>query len=411
MPSTAALGLRRMLPRDPRQPHRVASTLELFFDLTFVVAVSVAAEELAHVEPGELGSGVVRYALVFFAIWWAWVNFTWFASAFDPDDWLYRVLTITQMGGVLVLAAGVQRGFEAEDFRLMVTGYVIMRVAMIAQWLRAARNRGYRGVAMRYAAGIGAAQVLWLLWLGVPRPLALIGFAVLALLEVAIPAWAERAHSTPFHLHHVGERYGLFTLIVLGEGLLAVTNTLIGAQHEVERASELVVLGVTALVLIAGMWWIYFAREPHVGMTSVRSTFTFGYLHLLVFASAAALASGLELGLRASEGRLELPAAAVRAASTVPVAVFLLATWSVVLRFSVRPATNRLLPLAAVLIAGAAVLPAGVQVAAVLVVGVVVLLEVDSRRHSSEGPDARRASAARSAADVPSPHTDRGGQG
>ncbi|MEH3033517.1 MAG: low temperature requirement protein A, partial [Aeromicrobium erythreum] len=94
--------LHPMQARDPEEPGRTASTLELFFDLVFVVAVSIAAVSLHHeLTEGHVVHGVVAFASVFFAIWWAWMNFTWFATSFDTDDWLYRVLTFLQMGGVL----------------------------------------------------------------------------------------------------------------------------------------------------------------------------------------------------------------------------------------------------------------------------------------------------------------------
>jgi low temperature requirement protein LtrA len=95
-----------MLRRDTAERHRASTPLELLFDLTFVVAVSQAAQGLAHkVEEGHLGSGVEAYLMVFFGIWWAWMNFSWFASAYDTDDVPYRLLTLLQMAGVLVLAA------------------------------------------------------------------------------------------------------------------------------------------------------------------------------------------------------------------------------------------------------------------------------------------------------------------
>ena len=96
-------GLMRMSSRDPHEQHRVASSLEIFFDLVFVIAVSQASQNLHHgVVEGHAAATVLAYAMIFFAIWWAWMNFTCFASAFDSDDWLYRVMTIVQMGGVLV---------------------------------------------------------------------------------------------------------------------------------------------------------------------------------------------------------------------------------------------------------------------------------------------------------------------
>src|SRR5262245_49251869 len=100
--------LTTMRARDPLEGHRAATPLELLFDLTFVVAIAAVVPEFAHtiVEDHPV-QGLVGYLFAFFAIWWAWMNFTWFASAFDCDDALYRVLTMVQMAGVLVLAAGV----------------------------------------------------------------------------------------------------------------------------------------------------------------------------------------------------------------------------------------------------------------------------------------------------------------
>src|SRR3954469_21069867 len=97
-----------MVARATDEENRAWAPLELLFDLTFVVAVAQAAAELAqHVATGEVATGVGGYLMVCFAIWWAWMNFTWFASAYDTDDVPYRLLTLLQMSGVLVLAAGV----------------------------------------------------------------------------------------------------------------------------------------------------------------------------------------------------------------------------------------------------------------------------------------------------------------
>ncbi|SFG45456.1 low temperature requirement A protein (LtrA) [Streptomyces mirabilis] len=146
--------LRRLTARDRGEVHRSATQLELFFDLCFVVAIAQAGIELVHaVAEGHAGEGILYYALVFFAIWWAWMNFTWFASAYDNDDVLFRVVTLIQIAGVLVLAAGVSRAFEDHEYRAGVVGYVIMRLASVSQWLRVARSSQgrERRVALRYA--------------------------------------------------------------------------------------------------------------------------------------------------------------------------------------------------------------------------------------------------------------------
>src|ERR1041385_5473211 len=128
-----------MTGRDPGQEHRAATPLELFFDLTFVVAVAQWASGLHHgLVEGHARDVLVGFPLVFFGIWWAWMNFTWFASAYDTDDAIYRLATLVQLSGALVLAAGVPRALTDHDFGVATLGYVIMRLALVAQWLRAA---------------------------------------------------------------------------------------------------------------------------------------------------------------------------------------------------------------------------------------------------------------------------------
>src|SRR5699024_4196600 len=105
-----------MRPRDPAESGRGASSLELFFDLVCVIAVSTAATTLHEtVTAGRLGEGLATYLMILFAIWWAWMNFTWFATSCDTVGSLYRVLTIVPMGGVLILAAGIAPAFSDKD--------------------------------------------------------------------------------------------------------------------------------------------------------------------------------------------------------------------------------------------------------------------------------------------------------
>ena len=103
-----------MRARSPHEPHRVATPLELLFDLVFVVAVAQAASGLHHAIAGAHAlEGLMGYLLVFFAIWWAWMNFTWFASAYDCDDVPYRLAVFVQVAGALIFASGVPAMFES----------------------------------------------------------------------------------------------------------------------------------------------------------------------------------------------------------------------------------------------------------------------------------------------------------
>ena len=163
-----------------------ATPLELLFDLVFVVAISEAASGLHHaIAENHAGDGLLGYAMVFFAIWWAWMNFTWFASAYDTDDLPYRLAVFVQITGALILAgghAGHVRDADSEP-RGRLAGYVVMRLAMVVQWLRASNADPDRRVtARRYAAGIVVVQACWIGPLFAPRfwPVAFPSFVALA---------------------------------------------------------------------------------------------------------------------------------------------------------------------------------------------------------------------------------------
>jgi low temperature requirement protein LtrA len=378
-----------MVPRDAAQAHRPASSLELFFDLVFVVAVSTASAQLHHaLSAGDVGHGVVAYAMLFFAIWWAWMNFSWFATAFDTDDWLYRVTTIVQMSGVLILAAGIPNAFEHGEFGVVVVGYVVMRVAMVSQWLRASRSAGrLRSATRRYAFGIAAVQILWVLFLLVPAgPLQLVAFAVCMLLEVSIPVFAEHREQTPWHPHHITERYGLFTLIVLGESLLASSRAIIEALHESESFAPFLSISVLTLVVTASLWWIYFWPPHHRALGSFASSLRYGYTHYFVFAAAAAFSAGVEVEIDVLTGHSELSARAASFTITIPIAVFLVGVWLVALRRSADRVVNIVVPAGAALVLLDPLLPVPVALTALIVAAIVVVLVLRPPRGDPSGP-------------------------
>jgi low temperature requirement protein LtrA len=366
--------------RDVAEEHRAATPLELLYDLCFVVAIARAASLLHHaVSHGDAGSAVVSYVLVFFAVWWAWMNFTWFASAYDNDDVLYRVLVFVQMAGVLVLAAGVPRAFEHRDFDIVFVGYVVMRVGLVALWLRAAHHDpAGRTIARRYAAGVSLATVGWL---GV----ALIGwpvwaFVVMGVVELIVPAWSERggATHTPWHPEHIAERYGLFTIIVLGETILSSSVAFQAVVDDRTGDATAVLTAVGALLTVFSMWWIYFAKPAGPRLLSNRLAFPWGYGHYVVFASAAAVGAGVAVVLDDVTGRSHIGSTAASAAFTIPVILYLVAvTFIHTLLYGVRRdhLTAMLAAIALVGVAtftGQAVLVTGIVLAALVAVLVMV---------------------------------------
>jgi low temperature requirement protein LtrA len=349
-----------MTGRSPEEAHRVATPLELFFDLVFVIALARAAEVLHHaVADGHAAAGVQLFAMSFFAIWWAWMNFTWFASAYDCDDVPYRLLAFVQMTGALVLSAGVGEAFAAGDFRIAFAGYLIMRLAMVGQWLRAARqDPGHRRTALRYAVGIVVVQAAWAMMFLVPpeqRPLAFLGFAVA---EMAVPAWAERSGRTTWHPHHIAERYGLFTIIVLGESVLAASMAIqaITSTDGLSVPLARVILG--GLLTIFAMWWLYFdgAFAGHLN-GGYRGAFIFGYGHFVVLGTAAMVGPGLAVLADQAAQHAGISRTGAGLALGIPAALFLCSLWVMHWLNDEQGPTRWWAPIAALLVLGAAMSP------------------------------------------------------
>ena len=356
-----------MTARRRNEGGRVSTPLELLFDLCFVVAVAQGAAGLDHaIVANHVASGVVQYLMVFFAIWWAWMNFTWFASAYDNDDVPYRLTVLVQIAGSLVMAAGIPRWFDGGGNAVIVIGYVIMRLAMVTQWIRAARSDPpRRRTDLRYAVGVSVVQLYWLLLLWAPEGFTAVGFATAVVAELAVPV--------------IAERYGLFTVIVLGESVTAATLAFQGALDDTDSAT-LIGLAVAGIVILFCLWWVYFDHEDHPRLDSARSSFIWGYGHYFVFAAAAAVGAGLVVAVLYQRELAEgISQTLASTATTVPVAIYLVA----VAALRAHPGRPRIIAWAvngaAVLVVATSFLPASLYVTAVLLSALVVVLIVSTR--------------------------------
>lgn len=332
---------RKPLARDANETHRAATPLELLYDLVFVVAIAQAAASLHHaISADHALEAIPGYIMVFFAIWWAWMGFTWFASAFDSDDPPYRLKVMLQMGGLLALAAGVPAAFEEQNYLLVTIGYSIMRVGLLAQWGRVyLRHPEFRATAGRYFVGVLGCQLGWISLLALPHESWMYGWMVLAPLELAVPYWAERQRMTPWHSHHMAERYGLLTIIVIGESVLAGTLAVEAALDGGYWGGPLMQVIVGAPVLFFMMWWLYFARPHHVLLGGRKAAFWWGYMHYLVYAAAAAAGAGLTAEIDLVTGYAKASGLSVGYALVVPLVLYLLGLWLVQYRHACKSVT------------------------------------------------------------------------
>jgi low temperature requirement protein LtrA len=368
-----------MSGRDPGEAHRASTPLELLFDLTFVVAVARAGIELRDaLAQGHAGHALAGYAAVFFGVWWAWMNFAWFASAYDTDDVPYRLLTLLQMAGVLVFAAGIPAAFEHFDFATAVVGYVIMRLALVAQWLRAAHGHPEgRAGSLRYAAGITVVQLCWIGWLFLPASARPAGFVVLVAAELAVPAWAEfGGRPTPWHPGHITERYGGFTIIVLGEVVAAIAAAVQDAVDQSRASPGLITVAAAGLLLVFALWWLYFKDSAAEDIReSLPWTFVWGFAHYLIFAAVAALGAGLQVAIGTLIHSTRVTPSFAAFTVAIPVTIYIVVLVPLSTRGSSEPVALLLTLLAGALImAAAAATPALTLPLSTLIMVVLVAL-------------------------------------
>jgi low temperature requirement protein LtrA len=324
-----------MSGRDPHEQHRVATTLELLFDLTFVVAFGIAASEFAHMlAENHVGAGLVAFAFATFAIWWAWMNFSWFASAYDTDDWVYRLMTMLQMVGVIILALGLPAMYASVehgdhvDNTVMVAGYVVMRIALVGQWLRAAKqDPDRRAACLTYAMVVTIAQIGWigLIFVHTSVPVTFALVAPLITLEMTGPWLAEtRKGGTPWHAHHIVERYGLLAIIALGEGVVGTVASLSAVIRAQGWTMDAVLVAVAGTGLTFGMWWMYF-MVPAADLLHVHRerSFRYGYVHYGVIGSIVATGAGLHTAAYYIEHHSKLSSVDTVLSVAIPVAAYI----------------------------------------------------------------------------------------
>lgn len=269
--------------------------VELFFDLVFVAAVSqIAAPLVAHYSFHELG----RYAFLLLVVWWAWHGYAVYATRFDTDDAVERVSTLLQMLAVIFMAANAEDGLDSVSSAGFAAAYAVMRLILVARYLRASRQPGARRLALDYATGFGAAAVLWLVSSVTPAPWRYGCWAVALLLDLGTAAVAGRhTLARPPHAAHLPERFGLFTLILLGEAIVAVMKGIQGQPNWSLAAASTALSGVA---LVCGVWWWYFEIAEAADHRPVRTDAerralnVWSHAHLPLYLGVALLGVGVE---------------------------------------------------------------------------------------------------------------------
>ena len=275
---------------------RAATWLELFYDLAFVVAVAVLSGRLL----GDITwPGMASYFAYFALLWWLWASHTFYADRYDTDDLVYRLLAAGQMVSVVVIAASLEG--DSQSTLAFAVGYAMARALLVVMYYRAYRHvPETRALVRGYVTGFGVATVVWATAIFVPESVRFTLWAVALAIDLATP-WVMRREQAkvPLDVSHLPERFGLFTILVLGESIAAIVT---GLTH-VSWAPTPTLAAALAIAIATGFWWLYFdnARGKVVRrVATVRRTWRptgWIYTHLPLAAALAALAVAMERAL------------------------------------------------------------------------------------------------------------------
>ncbi|MGB3693369.1 MAG: low temperature requirement protein A [Spirulinaceae cyanobacterium] len=297
---------RLRINEDQENEPRHATWLELFYDLVFVVAISQLAHHLSkQVSP----QGFFEFVVLFIPVWWAWIGTTFYANRFDSDNIVRRLLIGIQMLAMAALAVNVHDGLGSTSGGFALA-YAIARLVLVFEYLWAGWHIPQaRGLAIYYAKGFAIAACLWLISVFIPLPWRFLFWVLGLIVDFATPLSAGKFQVQLLpHTEHLPERFGLFTIIVLGEAIIAVVNGV--AEMEWQGMSALTAMG--GFTVAFSLWWIYFENVGGSALQAVKNSKRIAvlqiwlYIHLPLVIGLAATGVGVEHAL-SSPAKLPLP--------------------------------------------------------------------------------------------------------
>ena len=387
--------LNRFLRQTSEYEEQRATTLELFFDLVFVFAITQLSHYLVEHLDAE---GAAKTLFLLLVVWWAWIYTTWMTNWFDPESPVVRSILIAVMLASLFMAIAIPEAF-GDRALMFATSYASLQIIRNAfavlgspsDWpLRPALKR-----ILIWSLVVGA---MWIVG-GALGGAALIAIWIVALvLDYAGPYtgyWNPahgRSETTDWEIEsaHFSERFQLFVIIALGESIVVTGLTAAGFEITLARGAAIAV----AFLGSAALWWLYFdyvARIAQVRLDKAddigrlaRDAYT--YLHIPMIAGIIVTAVGDELVIAHPSERLSGPELATVAGGP---ALYLLGHVGFRLRMAGSLSWKRLSAALALCVVGAigAVLPALATAAFALAVLVALIVAelVAGRRRRARG--------------------------
>lgn len=283
----------RLRQEECEEEERRATWLELFFDLIFVVAIA----QLAHNFKSDFSFlGFAKLALLFVPVWWCWIGATFYDTRFDNDGLVDRLITLLQMAIAATMAANIHHGLDSSSVGFALS-YIAFRGVLICQYLHAGYHVSQaRQLTSWYAVGFTGSIVFWLASIFVPLPWRFLFWGIGLIIDFATPLTAgKRVAQVPPDMAHTTERIGLFTIIVLGESIVAVVSG-VGDKEWTPVSIAIALLGLS---IAFSFWWMYFDTVDESPLHAMRKgqmkiALTWLYSHLPLTIGLTATGVGVE---------------------------------------------------------------------------------------------------------------------
>lgn len=232
--------------------HRSATWLELFYDLVFVVAVAGLGQRLLADHGWQ---GGLAFMGLFVPLWWAWAGYTFYADRYDTDDLGQRLIAIAQIVAVAFMAASIS-GDTADSTFAFALAYLAARTVLVVMYVRARRHvHETRELVTGYIYGHSIAIGIWAISLAVPADVRPFLWAIGLAIDFYTPFHLRKIQAkVPLDVSHLPERFGLFTILVLGESIAAVVAGLSHRGWDLEP----IIAAVLSILIATSLWWIYF---------------------------------------------------------------------------------------------------------------------------------------------------------
>jgi len=270
---------------------RAVTWLELFFDLFFVIVIASISNELSF---NLTLTGIKDFVIAFIPVWWIWIGATIYYERFETDGIEIRLFTFLLMVPVAGMAV-FSHDIMGENLQNFLFSYVLGRLIIIYLWSRAGyHSKIFRPVALRYIVGFSISVILVTIAALIKSKISLVLFPVALLIDLHTPFFTVNLQKKlpRFTRSKLPERYGLFTIIVLGEVVAGIIRGM--SQHAHFSASH-IPLGIIGIATALGFWWLYFdfiARRPF--HKNVLVTIMWSYTHMPLVISFVLVGAGLD---------------------------------------------------------------------------------------------------------------------